>query len=70
MENKEQVQMEKPECELVGKNGNVFNIIGLVVKALKKAGQKERAEEFQNRATSAGSYDEVLIMLNEYVNAY
>jgi len=59
--------MEKPSCKLTGEDGNVFNIIGLVSKALKKAGQREKAKEFQKRATSSKSYDEVLNMTHEYV---
>ncbi len=58
---------EKPTVKLIGKDGNVFNIIGRVVRALKEAGQRERADEFATRATSSGSYDEVLALLDEYV---
>ena len=32
----------KPECQLTEQNGNVFNLAGIVIKALKKA---ERSEE-------------------------
>lgn len=57
----------KPECKLVGENGNVFNIIGLVSKALKKAGQPDKAKEFVARAFKSGSYDNVLALCFEYV---
>ena len=59
--------MERPNCQLVGQNGNVFNIIGLVSKALKKAGQTEKAKEFMAKAFKAGSYEEVLQLAEEYV---
>ena len=58
--------MEKPTCKLIGEDGNVFAIIGKVSSTLKKAGQKEQAEEFKNKAFNAGSYDEVLQLAMEY----
>ena len=61
---------DKPKCKLIGQNGNVFNIIGLVKKALKDSGQSDKAKEFVNRAFSAGSYDEVLNMADDYVEIY
>ena len=62
--------LEKPRCQLVGTDGNVFAIIGAVSKTLKRAGLPERAKEFTERATSAKSYDEVLQMLHDYVEPY
>ena len=58
---------DKPKCKLIGEDGNVFNIIGLVSKALKKSGQPEKAKEFCERAFKAKSYDEVLAMADGYV---
>jgi hypothetical protein len=58
---------KKPKCKLVGEDGNVFNIIGLVARALKKEGLKEQAEEFTSKAFQSGSYDEVLVLAMEYV---
>ena len=58
--------MEKPQVKLVGENGNVFNIIGLVSQALKTAGLRDKANEFKQRAFKAKSYDEVLAMTMEY----
>lgn len=60
-------EFEKPPCKLLGEDSNVFAIIGSVRKALKRAGQRERAEEFTKRATSSHSYDEVLNLLDDYV---
>lgn len=59
--------MEKPRCKLVGEDGNVFNVIGRVRRALRDAGQGERAREFVERAFRCGSYDEVLQLVLEYV---
>jgi len=57
----------KPACKLVGTDGNVFSIIGRVKRALKKAGQEDRAREFVEKAFCAGSYDEVLRLCMDYV---
>ena len=60
----------KPRCKLIGEDGNVFNLIGLTAKALKKAGQDERAKEMQGRVIKAGSYSEALAIMSEYVVIY
>lgn len=52
--------MKKPRCKLVGEDGNVFNVIGRVRRALLNAGQDDQAREFVERAFRCGSYDEVL----------
>ena len=59
----------KPVCRLVGTDGNVFSIIGRVQRALKEAGQPERASEFVRKAFQAKSYDEVLGLCTDYVDA-
>lgn len=63
-------EVQKPECKLVGTNGNVFSIIGKVSKTLKRDGQPERAKEFASKAMSCGSYDEVLQLLHDYVEPF
>jgi hypothetical protein len=59
----------KPACRLVGTDGNVFSIVGRVRDALRKAAQEERAREFVERAFRSGSYDAVLQLCLEYVEA-
>lgn len=59
--------VEKPSCKLVGSDGNVFAIIANVSKALRRAGQADRAAEFQEKALSSASYEDVLALCNEYV---
>lgn len=58
----------KPQCQLAGIDGNVFNIIGTVSKALKKAGLNDEAKEFSDKAMQQESYDDVLRLCFEYVN--
>lgn len=57
----------KPKCKLLGEDGNVFNIIGIVNRTLKKAGQLEKAKEFTEKAFQCHSYSEVLSLLTDYV---
>jgi nucleoside diphosphate kinase len=48
------------KVKLVGENGNAFMVLGLCVRAAKKAGlTKEQIDEFQKEATS-GDYDHLL----------
>ena len=58
----------KPTCKLVGTDGNVFSLIGNVVKTLKKHNLITESKEFQQRAFGAKSYDEVLTIIHEYVD--
>jgi len=56
----------KPVVALIGADGNVFNIIGLTIRALKKAGLTAEAAEFKEKAFRMGSYDAVLRLVMEY----
>jgi hypothetical protein len=54
--------------KLIGKDGNAFNLIGLVSNALRKAkAPKEEVRKFQKEAMS-GDYDNVLITCMDWVN--
>lgn len=60
---------QRPRLTLSGTDGNVFAFIGNVSRALKAAGQPDHASEFTQRAFQARSYEEVLVLLHEYVDA-
>lgn len=49
-----------PEVTATLSDGNVFAVIGAVRRALRRAGESEAAAEWVEKATSCGSYDEVL----------
>jgi len=59
--------MKKPKCKIIEENGNVFNIISRVARALEFAGLRDKANEWKRRAIKAPSYDAVLNMMHEYV---
>ena len=60
----------RPDCVIVGEDGNVFAIIGRVTKALRGAGFSEKAVEIMDRVTDSefNSYAEVLVAINDYIN--
>ena len=60
----------RPKCNLVGADGNVFAIIGTVSRTLKSSGQANKAKEFRSKATACRSYDDVLQLLQDYVEVY
>lgn len=60
--------VEKPDCALIGENGNIFNLAGLAAGTLREHGMKEQAEEMKERVCSSHSYEEALCVIGEYVN--
>jgi hypothetical protein len=56
----------KPKLHLVGQDGNIYNLIGAVSKALKRNGYYEKAKEMSHRAMSSDSYTGALAVLLEY----
>ncbi len=58
----------KPECELIGQNGNIFNLIGIASRILKRAGYPEKTEKLKKKVKSeAKSYGEALNIIGEFV---
>jgi hypothetical protein len=66
----ESPKVDKPKCKLVGTDGNVFALGGRVMSALRKAGQADKATEFSKKLFQCGSYDEALVLMQEYVEVY
>lgn len=60
----------KPCVKLVGEDGHVFSIIARVSKALRKQCDDGTDKEFIDKATNASSYDEVLQIVQDYVEVY
>jgi len=59
----------KPPCELAGVDSNAFSIMGVVKKALRKAGcSKEIVSEYTKKAM-AGDYNHLMQVSLEYVEA-
>ena len=65
-----QRQEQKPDCPLIGADGNIFNLMGIASRTLRRAGMQEQAEEMRQRITGGDchSYYEALAVIGEYVN--
>lgn len=53
--------------EIIGKDGNAFNILAIASKTLKRNGMSSLVEEFITEATS-GDYDHLLMTCMEWFN--
>ena len=60
-------KQKKPECPLIGQNGNIFNLMGIASRTLKRNGMADEAKEMRERIVFCGSYDEALGIISEYV---
>ncbi|MBU5474432.1 hypothetical protein [Roseburia sp. MSJ-14] len=63
-----QYATDKPDCALIGEDGNIFNLIGIASHTLKRCGLTDQAKEMSSRVMSSGSYSEALGIIGEYVN--
>lgn len=61
-------EQKKPNCPLIGQDGNIFNLVGIASTTLNRNGMAEQAKEMCDRITSSGSYNEALCIIGEYVN--
>ena len=58
----------KPDCPLIGEDGNTFHIMGIASEALRENGMQEQAEEMRSRILQCQSYDFALSIIGDYVN--
>ena len=65
-----QQERHKPDCELIGQDGNVFALIGITSRTLRRNGMAEQAKEMQDRIMGGdcSSYEAALGIIGEYVN--
>ena len=60
--------IEKPKCNLIGQDGNIFNLMGIASKTLKRNGQYDESKEMIEKiTTTAKSYEEALCIISDYV---
>lgn len=64
----EEENKQKPDCPLIGRDGNIFNLMGLASQTLRRNGMKEEAEEMCERIRASGNYDKAQSIIGEYVN--
>lgn len=54
-------------CKLIGTDGNIFNLVGIVSRTLRKAGIATEAKEMADKVFATTSYDQALQIIMEYV---
>lgn len=60
------MEATKPRLKLVGQDGNAFMVLGLAMRAARKAGwSQEKVSEFRAKATS-GDYNHLLATTMEW----
>lgn len=64
----EMAEKKKPDCKLLGEDGNVFNLLGIASRTLRSSGLADQAKEMCDRVYSSGSYGEALCIIGDYVN--
>lgn len=61
-------EVPKPDCPLIGEDGNIFNLMGIASRTLRQNGLADRAKEMCARIRESGDYYEALGIIGEYVN--
>lgn len=63
-------QQKKPDCQLIGQDGNIFTLMGIAARTLRRNGLSEQAGEMRERITGGGCHDYycALAIIGEYVN--
>ena len=57
----------KPKCALIGQDGNIFNLVGIASKTLKRNGMYEESKQMSDRVFNSKSYEDALCIIDEYV---
>ena len=57
----------KPKMELLGRDGNIFSIMGTASQLLQMAGMHDQNKEMIDRVTSCSDYNKALLIISEYV---
>lgn len=57
----------KPECNLIGEDGNIFNLLSIASNTLKQNGMDQESKKMYERVYACGSYEEALMIIGDYV---
>ena len=57
----------KPRCKLIGENGNIFNLMAIASKALKKVGMEKESKEMISEVMASENYFEAIAIISQYV---
>lgn len=56
--------------QLSGQDGNVFNLMGIVIRALRSSGFGDEVDDFVSEVTSSKSYHEALAVMMQWVDVH
>lgn len=59
---------QKPNCPLIGADGNIFNLLGIASRSQKESGLVAQAEEMRFRVYQSQRYNSALSIIGDYVN--
>lgn len=59
---------KKPNCPLIGQDGNIFNLMAIASRTLREHDMAEQATEMCERIRKCGNYYSALGVIGEYVN--
>ena len=60
----------KPRAKVVGKDGNVFNLLGICRESLAEAGMNDRIDDMISKVVTSKSYEEALATMSEYCELF
>lgn len=55
------------QVTVIGEDSNIFNLLGIVTKELKRNGHRDLAKELPPQIFECNSYDQALTNLDKYV---
>lgn len=64
----EEQPVTKPDCPLIGQDGNIFNLMAIASRTLDEHGMTAEAQEMRQRIQDSDSYYKALDIIGEYVN--
>jgi len=56
------------DVQLTGQDGNIFNLLGIAGKALRRAGETDAEKQMCKEVFASQSYEEALNIIGRYVN--
>lgn len=62
------INSEKPKCALIGRDGNIFYLMGIASDALIKNNMQEESDEMVERVANAQNYSKALSIIAQYVD--
>lgn len=60
-------ESKRPKAEIIGANGNIFNLMTIAIRSLKAVGMDKEAKEMFDRITQSSSYEAALQIMEEYI---